>query len=87
MVRKTWASGATTTIARSASCHEYTNMATAAPAIRVKLRIQLIAPHSMNRAMASTSAVTRDTNAPRFSAVCSAIESAWMCRNVRTRIP
>ena len=63
------------------------NMATAAPAIRVKLRIQLMAPHSMNMAMVSMSAVTRATNAPRRSAVCSAMESAWMWRKVRTRIP
>ena len=43
------------------------------------------APHSMNRLIVSTSAVTLATNAPRRPAVCSAIESAWMCANARTR--
>ncbi len=42
-------------------------------------------PHSMNCWSASTSAVTRATNTPRFSSDCSAIESAWMCRNVLIR--
>ena len=47
--------------------------------------IHAIPPHSMNSCRASTSAVTRATNTPRFSSDCSAIDSAWMCRNVRTR--
>src|SRR3954454_4825336 len=47
--------------------------------------IHPIPPHSMNCWSASTSAVTRPTNTPRFSSDCSAIDSAWMCENVFTR--
>src|SRR3954453_22244237 len=47
--------------------------------------IQAIPPHSMNCWSASTSAVTRATNTPRFSSDCSAIDSAWMCEKVFTR--
>ena len=39
----------------------------------------------MNCWSASTSAVTRATKTPRFSSDCSAIDSAWMWRKVRTR--
>ncbi len=41
----------------------------------------------MNCCIASTSAVTRATNTPRFSSDCSAIERRWMCANVRMRRP
>ena len=42
-------------------------------------------PHSVNCCNESASAVTRATKTPRFSSLCSAIESRWMCANVRTR--
>ena len=42
-------------------------------------------PHSVKCARESTSAVTRETNTPRFSFVCSAIDSSWMWANVSTR--
>src|SRR6266540_3257499 len=53
-------------------------MATAVPSIRAELVIQEIPPHSRNWNRMSMSAVTRDTNAPRFSALCSAMLSSWM---------
>ena len=37
--------------------------------------IHAIPPHSVNCESVSTSAVTRATKTPRFSSVCSAIES------------
>ena len=49
--------------------------------------IHAMPPHSMNCCSASTSAVTRATNTPRFSSDWSAIDSEWMCANVRTRSP
>ena len=67
------------------SCHEYTSISPSVPTICAADRIQAIPPHSVNSASESTSAVTRETNTPRFSLVCSAIDSSWMCAKVRTR--
>src|SRR5437899_1919578 len=60
-------------------------MATAVPNISAMLVIQEIPPHSRNWPRVSMSAVTRETNAPRFSAVWSAMLSSWMWAKVRTR--
>ena len=66
------------------SCQEYTAIAINVPSISAMERIHVIPPHSMNWLSVSMSAVTRETKAPRFSALCSAIERAWMCAKVRT---
>ena len=67
------------------SCHDHTSMMMSVARICAPARIQAIPPHSVNCASESTSAVTRATKIPRFSFVCSAIDSSWMCANVRTR--
>jgi hypothetical protein len=54
------------------------NMATAVPSIRAELVIQEMPPHSRNWNRMSMSAVTRETNAPRRSVLCSAMLSSWM---------
>ena len=60
-------------------------MATAVPNMSAVLVIHDMPPHSRNCPIVSTSAVTLDTNAPRFSAVWAAIDSLWMWSNARTR--
>ena len=60
-------------------------MSASAPNTSANEMIHAIPPHSVNCESVSTSAVTRATNTPRFSSVCSAIDSSWMCSNVRTR--
>ena len=67
------------------SCQEYTSMSASAPNTSANEMIHAIPPHSVNCESVSTSAVTRATNTPRFSSVCSAIDRSWMCSNVRTR--
>ena len=60
-------------------------MSARAPKACTKEMSHAMPPYSVNCCRESASAVTRATNTPRFSSLCSAIESLWMCANVRTR--